>query len=316
MQNTNSELIRKDKYKAIWMSHSSINDYEKCPRLYYLHNIYKNKNNRKINIVSPYMSLGIAVHNVIEDLKNYKSEERVKIDLLNNFEKEWEKYHGKIGGFKNKEEEDNFKNRGIDIIKKVLIDYKMLINKTIPLSSYYTGDMLPNYYISEEENIILCGNLDWIEYVPAQKEGSRGVLSVIDFKTGKNEEKINSIQLPIYKLILENLQSKWKVNNGKYWYFESGIVTERVLDQRLLEEVKSKIIKLGIEIRDKKYTWANNARFGKAGWVEKENMEENFKCLSASDLCDCKKYEKIITGDPLAEYVGVDMYGKDAYFIQ
>ncbi len=72
-------------YKAIWLSHSSIGDYEKCPKLYYLHNIYKNKDTgRKIGIVGPYMSLGISVHNVIEALKTFKVDERkAKLEELN-----------------------------------------------------------------------------------------------------------------------------------------------------------------------------------------------------------------------------------------
>jgi ATP-dependent helicase/DNAse subunit B len=305
--------IKQDKYKAVWMSHSAIGDYEKCERLYYLHNIYKNKSGKKINIVSPYMSLGIAVHNVLEDLRNYKSEERLKINLLENFEKEWVKYHGKIGGFKSDEEELEFKERGTEMIRNVMSDFKMLASKTIPLKSYYDGDMLPNYYISEEENIILCGNIDWIEY----SEGNNSLV-LIDFKTGKNEEKEDSMQLPIYKLLLTNLQKKWKVGNGKYWYLDNGLVADKVLDDKLLEEVKNKIIRIGIEIRDKKYEWKANAKFGRAGWVEHENMEKNFSCtskLSNINFCDCKKYEKIVSGDTQAEYVGTDMYGKDAYFI-
>jgi len=31
---------------------------------------------------------------------------------------------------------------------------------------------------------------------------------VVDFKTGKNEEKEDSRQLPIYKILLDNLQNK------------------------------------------------------------------------------------------------------------
>jgi len=31
----------KDKFAAIWISHSSISDFLKCPRSYFLKNIYK-----------------------------------------------------------------------------------------------------------------------------------------------------------------------------------------------------------------------------------------------------------------------------------
>ncbi len=346
-QGENATKGKQDKYKAVWMSHSAIGDYEKCQRLYYLHNIYKNKAGKKINIVSPYMSLGIAVHNVIENLINFKSEERVGRDLLADFEEEWVKYHGKIGGFRNDEEELEFKERGIEMMKNVMQDYKMLKNKTIPLKSYYDGDMLPNYYISEGENIILCGNIDWIEYMdqtpsplcgaspgeaqeslalsPSLGEGAEGgrglysgILKLIDFKTGKNEEKDDSIQLPIYKLLLTNLQKKWRVGDGAYWYLDNGLVVDKVLDDKLLEDTNNKIIKIGIEIRDKKYEWKANAKFGRAGWVEHEDMGKNFPCtskLTNTNFCDCKKYEKITSGDPSAEYIGTDMYGKDAYFI-
>ena len=40
------------------------------------------------------------------------------------------------------------------------------------------------FFISGEENIILCGKIDWLEYVP-----SDGSLRVIDFKTGRSDEK-------------------------------------------------------------------------------------------------------------------------------
>lgn len=293
---------RIDKYKAIWMSHSSLQDYEKCPRLYYLHNIYKDKKTgRKINIVSPHMSLGIAVHNVLENLINYNSEERVHINLLEAFEKEWVKFAGEIGGFENIEQEKEFKDRGLKMLLKVQGDFKMLAKKTIPLKSYYDGDMLPNIYLSEYENIILCGNIDWIEYDEKNKN-----LKVIDFKTGKNEEREDSIQLPIYKLLLQNLQSKWPVADGYYWYLENGIITEKKLDKVMIEGVKNKILTLGVEIRDKRFSWNENTN----SWEPLKNVEENFVCIK-NEFCDCQKYEKIISGN--AKYLGIDMYGKDSY---
>lgn len=302
---------RLDKYKAIWMSHSSLCDYEKCPRLYYLHNVYKDpKTGRKINIASPYTTLGIAVHNVLENLINFKSEDRAKQDLLKNYEAEWQKIVGdnfELGGFESVEQEQEFKNRGISMLKNVMNDYKMLTQKTIPTKSYYDGDMLPNYYISEQENIILCGNIDWIEYDEKNKN-----LKLIDFKTGKNEEKEDSIQLPIYKLLLTNLQKKWPVTNGYYWYLDnensSENLKEKILSTELLEETKNRIIKNGIEIRDKRFAWSD----ARAEWIKLKNEEENFSC-SGSTYCDCKKYKKIIDGE--AKYIGIDMYGKDLYKI-
>ncbi len=82
---------KKDKYSAVWVSHSSMGDFLKCPRAYYLHNVYKNPDTgRKITIVNPALSLGSAVHATLEALKELPAEERLRRDLVADFEKEWE----------------------------------------------------------------------------------------------------------------------------------------------------------------------------------------------------------------------------------
>src|SRR3990167_11317573 len=59
----------KDKFSAVWISHSSIGDYLKCPRAYYLKNVYRDpKTNHKITLMQPSLALGQIVHEVIESL--------------------------------------------------------------------------------------------------------------------------------------------------------------------------------------------------------------------------------------------------------
>ena len=147
-----------DKYKAVWVSHSSMGDFIKCPRLYYLHNIYKDpKTNRKMTIVTPHMSLGIAIHNVLEGLGDYPSGERMKRDLRGTFEEEWEKVSGKKGGFLSSELEAMFKLRGKSMIETVTNNPRFLPNKRIKLPQ---SEMPCNFYLSEDENIILNGLID------------------------------------------------------------------------------------------------------------------------------------------------------------
>jgi hypothetical protein len=67
------------------MSHSSLNDFSQCQRLYYLKNVYKNKNKKKIAIAAPHAILGIAIHNVLENLVNFNSVERIKKNILEEF---------------------------------------------------------------------------------------------------------------------------------------------------------------------------------------------------------------------------------------
>ena len=98
-----------DKYKATWVSHSSISDFLACPRAYYLRNVFKDpKTGNKITVTSPFLSLGQAVHDVIESLSILPTEERLKVSLLKKFDVSWQKVTGKLGGFRNLEQEKEF----------------------------------------------------------------------------------------------------------------------------------------------------------------------------------------------------------------
>src|SRR3989338_4517432 len=116
----------KDKYTAVWVSHSSITDFLKCPRAYFLHNIYKKRG---------------------EEMLSYLGQNP--------------------GPLKN-------------LAVKIKMD-------------------LPYYYLSEQDNIILCGKIDWLEYLPESDS-----VHIIDFKTGRGEEDKDSLQLPIYHLLVTN----------------------------------------------------------------------------------------------------------------
>ena len=213
-----------DKYSAVWVSHSSMGDFIKCPRLYYLHNVYKNpKTGKKINLVSPALSLGSAVHEVLEGLAEYPAEKRFEnpSKLLERFEKAWEKFSGKIGGFRTEEEEVQSKVRGVSMINRVIENPGPLKEKIVKLKEGANG-MLPNFYLSEKDNIILCGRIDWLEYKPEDDS-----IHILDFKTGKNEEKGDSLQLPIYQLLLNKLQKR-KVSAASYWYVDSDNEPKKV----------------------------------------------------------------------------------------
>lgn len=285
-----TDVTMPDKYSATWVSHSSMGDFIKCPRLYYLHNVYKDpKTNRKMSIVTPYMSLGIAVHNVLEGLGQFPSESRMDRDLLAWFLSEWEKVSGKKGGFTDPVMEEEFKERGKRMIETAVKNPRFLINKRIKLPQ---GNMPCNFYLSEEDNIILNGLVDWIEYLDDD------TLHLIDFKTGKHEEKETSLQLPIYLLLCNALQKR-KVSKASYWYLESDKFVEKELpDADVAREEVYKIAKKVKEARDKK----------------------EFICPEGDSGCiHCKDYEAILAhkqGEKnYIESVGVGGFNQDIYII-
>ncbi len=288
-----------DKYSAVWVSHSSMGDFLKCPRCYYLHNVYKNpQTRRKINIVSPVLSLGSAVHEVVEGLASYKVEDRLgkleKESLLEALEKSWKKISGKRGGFLNEGQEKNMKARASEMIMRVANHREPLLYKTIKIKNDQNG-MLPNFFLSEEDNIILCGKIDWLIYKP--KDDS---LHILDFKTGKNEEKEESLQLPIYQLLLKNLQKR-KVTGASYWYIDRD---DAPIEVSLPDEQESfeKVFAVAKKV--------NDARARSA----KEGPESVFVCPQGALGCfACRPFEKIIRGQ--GEFVGVGDMRQDLYIV-
>lgn len=277
----------RDKYTAVWVSHSSMGDYLKCPRLYYLHNVYKDsKTGRKISIVTPHMSLGIAVHEVLEGLGEYPSEERVKQDLSAQFEKAWQKVSGKKGGFLSTEMEQEFKARGSAMIENVTKDFKMLANKRIKLPR---ETMNPNFFISEDENIILNGLIDWIEYIPETDS-----LHIIDFKTGKHEENEKSLQLPIYLLLCNALQKR-TVSKASYWYLESDKLVEKELPDA--ETAFRDVLDVALRVKDAR-------------------VKNEFVCPQGEAGCiQCRPYEQILAKASNTEFVGTGQFKQDMYIV-
>lgn len=275
-----------DKYTAVWVSHSSMGDFIKCPRLYYLHNVYKDPvTKRKMSIVSPHMSLGIAVHEVLEGLAEFPAHDRMNRDLLAIYEKEWEKVSGKKGGFLSEDQEIEFKNRGIAMLQNVQKDPKFLINKRIKLPQQ---EMNPNFYLSEEENIILNGLVDWIEYLPDD------TLHIVDFKTGKKEESESSLQLPIYLLLCDALQKR-KVTKASYWYLEADKIVEKELPD--LDTAKRDVLKVALSVKEAR-------------------VKNEFLCPKGEDGCiHCRPYEAILKKDPSVEYVGEGQFKQDMYIL-
>ena len=290
-----------DKYTAVWVSHSSMGDFLKCPRLYYLHNMYKDKKTgHKITIVNPHMSLGVAVHEVLEALADYPANERMKRDLLLDFEEAWKKVSGKKGGFTSDEEEHEFKQRGIVMLENVRQDPKFLVNKRIKLPR---ETMNPNFFLSEDHNIILNGLVDWIEYLPDD------TLHIIDFKTGKKEEQETSLQLPIYLLLCNALQKR-KVSRASYWYLESGNVVEKELQDA--DTAYRDVMEVAMKVKEARRI------------AKREGEDKVFVCprgaydsnTKEGGCFNCIPYEKILAGDESVEFVGIGGFNQDMYIVK
>lgn len=274
--------MARDKYTATWISHSSIGDFLKCPRLYYLHNVYKDpKTGNKITTINPALALGQTVHQVLEALSVLPVEKRFEIPLHITYKMIWDSVTGEKGGFKSDVEEMEYFERGTRMLQRVIDNPGPLLHKAIKIQKE-----LPYYYLSEVDNIVLCGKVDWLEYIPETDS-----VHIIDFKTGKREEEGNSLQLPIYHLLVKNCQKR-HATKASYWYLEtSDSLTEKELPS--LESAEKHLLHIGKQIK-------------------LARTEKAFSCRK-NGCYYCSPYEQILAGS--AKFVGVGEYKQDLYVI-
>jgi ATP-dependent helicase/DNAse subunit B len=274
-----------DKFAATWVSYSSISDWQKCPRAYFLKNVYRNPNTgNKVQLASPSLSLGQAVHEVIESLSTLPVEKRFRKPLLQKYEDAWKKVSGKIGGFFDEQSEEKFKNRGETMLQKVIKNPGPVGGLAVKIK-----EDLPQYWLSEADEIILCGKVDWLEYLPDTDS-----VKVVDFKTGFKKEKGTSLQLPIYLLLVTNTQSR-PVIGMSYWYLELESQPEEVALPDLTEAEKT-VLTIAKEIK-------------------LARRLDRFRCPSGEAGClICKPFEKIARGE--AEFVGTSpTYRQDIFVL-
>jgi CRISPR/Cas system-associated exonuclease Cas4 (RecB family) len=276
--------MSQDKFTATWVSHSSISDFLTCPRAYYLKNVYKDpKTGHKIQVISPPLSLGQAVHNVLDSLSGLSKDDRFKKPLSVMFEAEWAKMSGERGGFVNDDQEYQYKKRGLKMMTNVYNNPGPLKNLAVKIKQD-----LPFYWLDEEENIILCGKLDWLEYFPDDDS-----VHIIDFKTGKSKENADSLQLPIYNLLTTNCQER-KVAKASYWYIENDTIPkEKILPD--LKKSEEKVLAI-------------------AKRIKLARQLKKFDCPSGEGGCrSCQELERVIKGE--GKLVGQDDHYRDVYIL-
>ncbi len=271
----------------IYISYTSLSDFLKCPRAYYLKNIYRDsRQGFKLQIINPYLVLGSTVH---DTLKWYleSSEKPTREDTLNKFRNFWRKYRAKKGGFNSLEEEAGFGGRGLKMLDNFL-DHADCLEPCAPYISFPKFNLI--------ENIIMIGNFDFVG------ECEDGTLHIVDFKTGSHDED-SATQLYMYAILAE-ANFKKPVSKASFWYLdrEDGprdIVLDPLDGQ--LDWLKEKALKLKNAIDQS--MWICIKGFDGTGLSEPDKM-----CR------DCRDYQALI--DNKGEWLFSDFrYKKEIYFL-
>lgn len=232
--------------------------------------------------MQPALALGQIVHKVIESLSVLPVEKRFEKSLLDLYEFFWKDVSGDLGGFHSTENEESVKEQGRKMLGRVKDYPGPLLQKAIKIRQD-----LPYFWLSEEENIILCGKIDWLEY--HEEENS---VKIIDFKTGKYDEDPNSLQLPIYHLLVKNCQTK-NIKGAAYWYLNRDNVPLNI-DLPSLDESLKRVSDI-------------------ANHIALARKFERLLCKRKGGCISCNQYEAIIAGK--GKFVGVNDYRQDIYIL-
>ena len=250
----------------------------------FLKNVYRQpQTNRKIQLTSPALALGQAVHQVLESLSTMETSQRFATSLLSKYHQAWSKLTGQRGGFASQEQEEKYRQRGQVMLEQVMAHPGPLLNLAVKIKQD-----LPYFWLSETDQIILCGKIDWLEYLPDQD-----AVHIIDFKTGRGQERDSSQQLPIYRLLAEHCQSK-PVVKASYWYLELG------------DELSPQPLPVASTAHQEILTLAKKIKLARS-----LNL---FKCPQGESGClVCRPLEKVIKGQ--AQLVGLNDFGQEVYIL-
>lgn len=262
----------------LYLSYTALKDFLKCPRTYYLKNIYRDpKTGHRIQIASAHLSLGSTVHDAIKwylDLKGQLENKQV----IQKFRNLWLKYRGKRGGFESDEQEGDFGRRGLKMLDNFLKNANNLEKVTHQMT-------FPKYNLFDK--VILIGNFDFI----GEKED--GTLHVLDFKTGASDEE-DTLQLYIYAILAEANLGK-NVSAASFWYLDRDDLPRAIV----------------LDSLEPKLEWL----IEKGRALKETIIKGDLICIKGDKLCrDCRDYQAIIDGK--GEFQFSDYrYKKDVFYL-
>ena len=263
---------------ALFISHTALKDFLKCPNSYFLKNRYRDpKTGYRLQIASGPMTLGSLVHDAI---KWYLQTNRVanKDEVINKFRNHWLKYRGKKGGFSSREEEGVFGKRGLQMLDNFLKNASIL-EPNIPAYDFLRYRL--------DEKIVFTGKVDFIGQLENES------LHILDFKTGAKDEE-DATQLHSYAIMAESTFQK-PVSKLSYWYLDrDDSPKEAVLDP--LEE---------------KIDWIKD----KALQIQDAISKDSWECIEKDGpYNECQKYQKVIDGKGEFQFSDDD-FKKDVYYL-
>ena len=176
--------------------------FEQCPRRYKFH--YVDDLARTYARPRPYYTMGDHVHAALRDfMSSVPVEDRTASRLEELLREKWRRYRR---GFADRDEEKLWGERALGQVRWFAESQDLSITPLM-VEDYHTAELSPL--------VTLIGRIDRVDREP------EGGLHIIDYKTGRMPEEIDSTQLHVYALILSRTQDT-PVTGASYLYLDAG----------------------------------------------------------------------------------------------
>lgn len=199
----------------LYLSNSGIQVFLNCKRKYKFK--YINKIKSKQQSPSKYLAFGNSMHitlaqfNMITD-KKYRTIDNLHMLLRKNWKRE---------GYESLEEEREYGLKALSMLSNYFDHPKDQGKKNVLIETMINKNM--------DGKFTLCGKLDKV-YVR-----NDGLIETIDYKTGKNIETFNNMQLPIYILLTKEKLGRYP-NVISYYYMAYNKKIEQEVSEEVIED--------------------------------------------------------------------------------
>jgi len=215
----------------LYVSPNKLKIWLECPRKYW--HYYIHEPTKYQEPPRPYYSLGEAIHDTLNSFFSLVPQIRSKERLFDQFELHWGLVKNKEGGFKDIQDEQNFKIRGRRMLENF---FEKEDTKTVP----YKLSPIRTKYFPLTKNTMLGGKIDRVDLQ------ADGTLHIIDYKTGK-EDRDDPHQLSIYDFLVRSWLKK-DVSTLSYLHLESGNWSSTIPTDNTRRNIKRFVIETANQI--------------------------------------------------------------------